>query len=297
MTASERGFLLLCCEIGDGMTPLSLYQLEQMRRRMTAARLSFDEDTQITPQVLQKLGYSEKTADRIAALLDREQALDAYLALGKTHGCYPLSCVSDGFPQMLRARLGRRCPAVLFYRGELSLLQNRCIALAGSRRLKTPGARFAERIGALAAKEGYTLVSGNATGADQTAQNACLQHDGSVIAILSEPLSEVPAPDARTLYLSESGWHLPFSAQRALSRNRLIYAMAEKSFVAQCTLGSGTIQGAEDALKHGISMVFVNDDGSNGAQALIRLGAVPVKEAALTSLSALLPPQTSLFED
>lgn len=295
MTEAERGFLLLCCEIGDGLQPLSLHQLELMRRRMTAASLSSGDNTQITPQVLQRLGYSEKFACRIAALLDREQALDAYLALGREKGCFPLSCVSEGFPQFLRVRLGRRCPAVLFYRGELSLLQNRLVSLAGSRQLKQPGERFARRIGALAACEGYTLVSGNAKGADKAGQDACLSGGGSVIAVVSEPLSETPMPDNHCLYLSENGWHQPFSAARALSRNRLIYALGEKAYVAQCAPGSGTMQGAEDALKHGISPVFVRDDGSKGTAALIDLGAAPLRDADLSSLSAPAASQTSIF--
>lgn len=297
MTESERGFLLLCCDLGDGMKPLSLHQLELLRRRMTAAKLSAEDSTVITPKVLQSLGYSEKAAMRLSSLLEREKELDAYLALGAEKDCYPLTCVSSAFPQSLRVRLGSRCPAVLFYRGNLSLLQSKRISLTGSRQLKEQGSEFARQVAQLAAAEGYTLISGNAKGADKTAQEVCRMNGGSVIAVVSEPLCEAAVPDDRILYLAESGWHQEFTAERALSRNRLIYALAEKSFVAQCAVGSGTMQGAEDALKHGIATVFVHEDGSAGAAQLAEKGAIPVRCSALEPLCNVQPPQTEIFGD
>ena len=297
MTPRERGFLLLCGDLGDGMQPLSLYQLELLRRRMTAAQPDGDPDAEITPALLRSLGYRGSYALRLTALLDREDVLDSYLSLGAENGCHPLTCISDGFPQALRVKLGRRCPAVLFYRGDLSLLRGRAVALTGSRRLEEGGRAFAERIGQLAAKQDCTLVSGNARGADKAAQEACLQNGGRVIAVVSEPLAEQPAPAARLLYLAESGWHQEFSAQRALSRNRLIYALAEKSFVAQCAPGGGTFKGAGEALRHGISEIIANDDGSEGIAALRDLGAVLTKAEEITDLFAFSPAQTAFFPE
>lgn len=296
MTRSEFGFLLLCCDAGDGCKPLSLYQLELLRRRMTAQDAAVLPDADITPELLKKLGYSEASAMQLSQLLSREDALQAYLALGKEQDCLPLTCVSPEFPQTLRPRLGRRCPAVLFYRGNLSLLKNRCISLAGARQLKEPGHRFAQQVGELAAAEGFTLVSGNAKGADKAAQDACLACGGSVIAVLSEPLNCHCPENDRILYLAESGWHQEFSAARALSRNRLIYALGEKCFIAQCAVGSGTWQGAEDALKHGTTVVCVNNDGSDGCLGLLDLGAFPVNCGELTTLTVDYVLQASIFD-
>lgn len=296
MNTAERGFLLLCGDLADGMTPLSLHQLHLLRQRLSGIEQEGDASTSLSVPFFQSLGYSEKYAARLAALYDRETVLQQYLELGAQKGCFPLTCVSDGFPQELRSRLGKRCPAVLFYRGDPTLLDGRKIAVVGSRKLKAYGSAFAARVGELAAREGLTLVSGNAHGADKTAQEACLQNGGSVIAVVSEPLCEqLPASD-RILYLAESGWHQEFSAERALGRNRLIHALGERSFVAQCAVGSGTWQGAANALKHAIAPVFVCNDGSEGAKGLENLGAAPVTPEKLNDLSALCPAQTSLFD-
>lgn len=293
MNAAELGFLLLCCDIGDGLPPLTLHRLELLRRRMQTQECSTP-DRELDVQAFEALGYKKDFAENLAALFAREEALDTYLALGAQRQCYPLSCVSPGFPP-LRTRLGSRCPAVLFYRGNLSLLQTKRIALVGSRKLNEQGKAFAVHIGQLAAEEGYTLVSGNAIGADKTAQKACLACGGSVIAVVSEPLYSQPQPDAHILYLSESGWHQAFTPVRALSRNRLIYALGERSFVAQCAPGTGTRKGCEDALKHGISPVYVHDDGSEAAGALAALGAHPVLSENLQTLACREDAQIGFF--
>ena len=95
------------------------------------------------------------------------------------------------------------------------------------------------------------------------------------------------------LYAAEGGFELGFSAQRALSRNRLIHAMGEKTLVAQTSCGKGgTWSGSLDNLQHEYSPLFVFDDGSDGAAALCTRGATPVRE--LTSLQELTPAQMQL---
>ena len=77
---------------------------------------------------------------------------------------------------------------------------------------------------------------------------------------------------------------------RALGRNYLIHAMGEKTLVAQCRAGSGgTWDGTTENLKHGWSPVFVHDDGTPGAGALIERGAAAVR--ALGRLDELQPEQ------
>ena len=126
-------------------------------------------------------------------------------------------------------------------------------------------------------------------GADRTAQEACLQNGGSALVFPATELVYCPVRE-HVLYAAEGGFELGFSAQRALSRNRLIHAMGEKTLVAQCRAGAGgTWDGTTENLRRGWSPVFVSDDGSEGVQALIARGAVPVR--TLSGLDALQPAQ------
>ena len=112
---------------------------------------------------------------------------------------------------------------------------------------------------------------------------------GSAVIFPAGRLLDCPAQTS-VLYLADQGYDLPFSAQRALTRNHFIHAMGEKTLVAQCACGAGgTWHGTLDNLRAGWSPVFVNDDGSDGARALCERGAQPVRE--LKTLAELQPEQ------
>ena len=292
MTAAERGVLLLCSQLdADGPQPLTMAQFRELSKRAHAVGMGGDDPLrELTPSDIRTLGYDAAEADRIAALLGREAQLDRLLSLCESRGITPLARISDAYPARLCRVLGLSCPPVLFAVGNAALLSARCISLVGSRELSADGRRFAEKVGALCAAEGYTLCSGGAVGADRAAQDACLAAGGNVLVFTAEPLFQKQG-DEHIVYVAEGGISLPFSAARAMSRNRLIHAMGEKTLVAQTGFGAGgTWNGTLDNLRHGYSPVFLRDDGSAGAAALIARGACPVSD--VDSLSALTPPQT-----
>lgn len=271
---------------------LSLAQARELSRRARAAGIGEEDPFRdVTVKDVRRLGYSEYEAGHIVSLLGRERQLDGYLLAAEKADVAVITRLDARFPQRLREQLGARCPAALFCRGDLRLLQRPCISVVGSRHLAQPGAQFAAQAGCLAAKEGFTLCSGDAMGADRTAQEACLRDGGSVLIFPATELVYCPARE-NVLYAAEGGFELGFSAQRALGRNRFIHAMGEKTLVAQTGFGKGgTWSGSLDNLQHEYSPLFVFDDGSEGARALCARGATPVQ--ALTSLQALTPAQLS----
>ncbi len=297
MTAAERGFLLLCAELGDGRKPLTPAQLRTLRARVLE-RGAGDDDPErpLTAGDLRALGYDTEFSARICGLLEREKDLAAYLSIAAERGIRPLTRISPAYPARLR-RLGDEAPAILFCRGNAALLERPAVALVGSRELTEAGTRFARRAGTLAAGEGYTLVSGNARGADRTAQDACLEVGGTVIAVLPAELDACAPENDRILYLCLTGWHLPMAAYRALERNRIIHALGEKTLVAQSHLSGGTWSGSEENLRRGWSPLFVHDDGSEGCSALIDRGAAPVRLEAFRSIRALEPAAIPLRQE
>ena len=269
---------------------LSLAQARELSRRARAAGIGEEDPFRdVTVKDVRRLGYSEYEAGHIVSLLGRERQLDGYLLAAEKADVAVITRLDARFPQRLREQLGARCPAALFCRGDLRLLQRPCISVVGSRHLASPGAQFAAQAGRLAARERFTLCSGDAMGADRTAQEACLRGGGSVLIFPATELVYCPARE-NVLYAAEGGFELGFSAQRALGRNRFIHAMGEKTLVAQTGFGKGgTWSGSLDNLQHEYSPLFVFDDGSEGARALCARGATPVQ--ALTSLQALTPAQ------
>lgn len=295
MNPREAGFLLLTCKLGNpDRKVLSVAQMRTLYQRINQAELP-QEDRDLTSDDILRLGYGPDFSRRVVRLLEEENLLKHYLYKAKKSQCVPLTRVSTDYPRVLRQRLGPEAPGVLWTKGDVSILDTPMISLVGSRALEKENRAFAERVGLEAARQGYTLVSGNARGADRAAQDACLAAGGKVISIVADELS-VHQPCEGVLYLSEDGFDEEFSAQRALSRNRCIHAMVEKTFVAQCSYQKGgTWDGTVKNLRFGWSPVFVFADGSPSWALLCEMGAQGVVLEDLTRINTLQPTEKNFL--
>ncbi len=296
MKAQEAGFLLLSSKLGNpDRKCLTTAQLRTLGERVrSSSKPTADRELELLD--LMALGYGQPMADRILRLLEETKLLEHYLRRGEKQGCVCITRVSPQYPDVLVQRLGLSAPGCLWARGDVSLLGMPMVALVGSRELSWDNRRFAEEVGRQAALQGYTLVSGNARGADRTAQDACLAAGGRVISVVADQLSR-QSPRERVLYLSEEGFDEDFSAQRALSRNRVIHALGEKTFVAQCAYQSGgTWDGTVKNLRFGWSPVFGFRDGSPAMALLEQMGAALVEIPALADFDGLEQEAYSLFD-
>lgn len=291
----EKGFLLLTSKLGvPDRKPLTVAQLRRLAGRVRAAERE-TKARDLEPGDLTAMGYSQKDALHIWSLLQEQELLDYYLQRGGKSACIPLTRANARYPLAVRQRLGLDAPGCLWARGDLSILDLPRIALVGSRELRSENAAFAREVGRQAARQGYVLVSGNARGADQAAQQACLAEGGHVIIVAADSLESHRCRD-RVLYLSEDSFDLPFTAQRALSRNRVIHALGQKTFVAQAALGSGgTWDGTVKNLQHLWSSVYCFADQSPACLELEQLGAITVTMQELADFRQLPLPQQSLF--
>ncbi len=296
MTEQEKGFLLLTSPLGDEKRPkLSVAQFRVLAQRVAAMDMP-KEERELDAADLKALGYGADMARRILALLDDEDVLAHYLNRGAQAGCQCISRISPAYPLRARQRLGLEAPGCLWSKGDLDLLDLPKIALVGSRDIEPANLAFAKEVGRQAALQDYVLVSGNARGADKSAQDACLQAGGRVISVVADELSR-QEEKKNVLYLSEDGFDEGFSAQRAISRNRVIHALAQVTFVAQSAYQKGgTWDGTVKNLRFGWSNVCVFKDGSPAQKQLCDMGAAPVGIASLTDIAALCSTPKCLFE-
>ena len=290
MTGAERGFLLLCCHLGNPeRKPLTVAQFRKLARRVRESEKA-PGDRELELSDLTALGYSAEDGRRILRLLDEEALLARYLAKADRHGCVPLTRLTPGYPRRILEALGDDAPGCIWARGDLSLLARPGIALVGSRELRPENRRFAREAGAQAARQGLTLISGNARGADRTAQDAALAAGGGVISIVADLLTD-HVPVKGILYLSEEGYDLEFSSQRALSRNRCIHALGLSAIAAQCSMQTGgTWDGSVKNLRFGWSPLYIFDDGSKSADLLEQMGAEKIGFEELQDLRNLPSP-------
>ena len=296
MRGAERGFLLLTGALGEPeRKPMTVAQLRILATRVRESQ-TVERDRDITAKDLTTLGYPEETAQHILRLLSQTILLDRYLQRGEAAGCVPITRVSDRYPDVLRQRLGLESPGCIWAKGDVSLMNMPKVSLVGSRDILSANRAFAWEVGARAAKQGYALVSGNARGADRIAQSACLENGGVVISVVADRLED-KQEQGNILYLSECDFDQPFTAQRAISRNRLIHALPEKTFVAQCALEiGGTWDGTVKNLRHGWSPVFCMMDGSKASAELQQMGAVGITSKDLVDIKQLHSDNISFFD-
>ena len=295
LTGGEAAFLLLTCKLGNPeRKPLTVAQLRELFSRFQQLKRE-EAPRDITATDLMTIGYGAQAAAHIVELLGEEMLLQRYLEKGRKVNCLPITRATETYPSLLRNRLGLDSPGVLWYKGDISILETPMIALVGSRDLAESNRIFAETVGREAARQGITLVSGNARGADKTAQDACLQAGGKVISVVADSLAKHRTRE-NILYLSEEDYDEEFSAQRALRRNRVIHALGIKTFVAQCNLGiGGTWDGTVKNLQKNHSPVFCYNDGSAAVAELRELGANTVDLAQLSDFAALQPTAQSFL--
>lgn len=296
MNPRERGFLLLTSRLGNpDRRPLSTAQLRMLAQR--AVNLSKrNEASDLTVTDLLRAGVESRIAEKTVRLLDDEFQLDAYLNRAKRMGCFPITRAGAVYPAFLRERLALEAPGCLWAKGNLKILSMPAVALVGSRDLNEKNRRFARQVGIQAARQGYALVSGNARGADTVGQDACLEARGYVVSVLADSLEE-HLPDDHQLFLSEEDFDEPFSAFRALHRNRVIHTMGILTFVAQCALGKGgSWDGSVQNLQKRWSGLYCCRDGSDASIQLEQMGAFLIDVDALVDFEKLPRGQMSFMD-
>ncbi len=296
MTGPEEGFLLLTSRLGNPeRRVLSAAQVRVLAGRVRQAEKD-PTRRELEVRDLLAMGYGREAAQRIMKLLEERELLRRYCAVAARCGCTPLTWAGTGYPRQVRQALGDQSPGCLWYRGDRSLLEQPMVALVGSRDILPENRDFAAEVGRQAALQGYVLVSGNARGADQAAQRACLRAGGRVICVVADRLDEKPER-ADVLFLSEDEFDAPFTAQRAISRNRVIHALAQRTFVAQCGYREGgTWDGTVKNLREGWSSVYCFHDRSPAQLLLAEMGAQTVSMAQLGDFSRLERRSEGLFD-
>ena len=205
----------------------------------------------------------------------------------------------EEWPKALNV-LGPHEPLFLFARGNLSLLKENKIAIAGSRNITAPTVQMAQRTGQMLAQEGFVMVSGGARGIDRFTQEALLEAGGSLVLvpavtdqdILRNMAVRQALEEGRLLLLCDTVPDEPFSVRKALNRNHTIYALGKAALVLASQSGrGGSWRGAVDCMHGHFSPVYVPIDHSTdnlGNMALLALGARRIDLSGKTSLSAQL---------
>ncbi|MBI4585760.1 MAG: DNA-protecting protein DprA [Planctomycetes bacterium] len=190
----------------------------------------------------------------------------------------------DGLPLM---------PLLLFARGAPSPLDEKAIAVIGSRRPSPYGLRQARKFAGALASSGMTVVSGLARGIDGEAHRAALEAGGRTLAVLgsgfghiypaeNRPLAQAITEGGRGRILTEFPFAMPPLQHHFPQRNRLLSGLSLGTLVVEAGERSGSLLTVEWALKQGRPVFAVpgrvDQPEARGCLRLIQNGAYPVLE-------------------
>lgn len=190
----------------------------------------------------------------------------------------------DSYPQVLREIY--HPPALLFYKGQLNLLQTPCISMVGSREATFYGKRVVNYLVPAIVAEGYTLVSGLAKGIDSCVHRATIAANGATIAVIGNGLDIVYPKENELLQQEISDKQLIISEyprgskprkEHFPQRNRIIAGLSAGLCVIEAKERSGSLITAQLALDMGREVFAVPGqmmtEQSKGCHDLINDGA------------------------
>ena len=196
-------------------------------------------------------------------------------------------CISDqSYPATLQTIPDP--PAILFYQGNMAVMNCRAVAMVGSRKASYSGIKASKKLAADLSRNGITVISGLACGIDAAAHLGCIEGGSPTLAVTGGGLDIVYPKDNQPLrdeilckgglILSEyapgerpAGWHFPV-------RNRIITGLACALILIEARIRSGSMTSVQHALDQGKDIFVYPGDPSSvyyeGNHQLLREGAI-----------------------
>jgi len=256
----------------------------------------------LNPEMIAKLEQSKEKLAGQAFLVEQ-------LAHNNIH---LLTVLDEAYPRLLKSSLKRnQTPPVLFYAGDLGILERTTIAIIGSRNAGEASLVFTREVASYLAGQGANVISGNARGVDRAAyEGATGAEDGHTSVVLPHGIRKLSGVQMRNLQpkiaaekvllLSQFHPDAQWVVSRAMERNKVVTGLAQIVIVAEADTKGGTWEGANGALKQKRPLYVRQPESSSslpGNAALIEYGGHPLPwptQALEETLSPLLLESTVL---
>ena len=194
MTYSENAMsvILLCSYLGieknDSLKPFSLGEwnlfLDDILKVKEEPSIVFSDDSSWK----ERLHYSDGQIERINGLISRGARVAFELDRLEKKGIKVVTLVDSDYPVLLRRKLKKKTPPLLFYAGNLELAKKIGIAVVGSRNADDECIGFTKRLVEKASGEKLIVYSGGARGIDSISETTALNSGGAVVSFVADSL-------------------------------------------------------------------------------------------------------------
>lgn len=248
-----EAFEFICTTIGPGRHRISSFLAEHGNlpsEALPSAEGSFSDEARMA---------------EIRSILAARRGLFSFSTLGM-----------PGFPSCIMHQ--KEPLPILYHKGSLSLLSERCICVAGTRQPDLLDISAAWRIGHALAAHGYTVASGLAAGVDTASAVAAIDEGGRVVGVIGTPIDLVFPQENAHLFGEVSSQGLLMSqvplclyshqisdARKTyfLDRNDLLATISEAVVIVQAGERGGSAATARAAVSHGKRLLLLPDVAEN----------------------------------
>jgi len=178
-------------------------------------------------------------------------------------------------------------PSIIYYKGDLSLVNNEIAAVVGSRKCSYYGSAVTRSISNCLSSMDITIISGAARGIDSIAHKIALENSAKTIGVLGCGIDVYyPIENKRLinsiardgLLISEFPIGYPPFPKNFPQRNRIISALSKIVIITEATEKSGALYTANFALELNKDVMAVpgniNENSYRGCNNLIKEGAL-----------------------
>lgn len=198
----------------------------------------------------------------VPSIQELESAYDKYKKITEQSdelGIKIFSYLDKDFPAKLRKISDP--PAVIYAMGNINCLNEKAIAVIGTREPIEYGAKIAENLGYVLGRDGYTVVSGLAYGCDKSGHMGCLRAKGKTAAVMPGGLDKVyPARhkelareivESEGCLISEYPVNSRMFKNSFVERDRLQSGLSEGLIIVETDVKGGTWHTIEYAREYG----------------------------------------------
>ncbi len=226
-----------------------------------------------------------KNSRRKSIKIAPDSLVHQQIETAKKMGAEILILNAPGYPSLLKQI--DDAPPILYVLGNRALLNDKCIAIVGSRNASLNGLNLTRKTAFELTENGYNVVSGMAKGIDRAAHEGALKSkNAGTIAVLGTGLDVIYPRENSDIYqeIKENGLivsEMPFGSKPIPSafprRNRIISGLSRGTLVVEASQMSGSLITAKEALSQGREVFAIPgsplDSRASGPNQLIKDGA------------------------
>jgi len=299
ITDNAMATILICSHLGLSNNDLKPYSLGEWNMLVDTLLTTEYKDPSVllgndAASVINELKYSEAQELRLNGLLSRGGSIAISLDTLSRKGIYVVTRGDKQYPILLRKRLVKKTPPILFYAGNLELANKMGIAVVGSRDIDAEGKEYTKELVKKAVSERLIIFSGGARGIDSVSEATAIACGGAVVSFVVDALTDkikkreviASIQNKQMLLITDVNPDVGFTVAGAMNRNKYIYASSCGAFVIASDYNKGgTWSGAAENIRYGWVKMFVwEHSGYVGNEELIGRGGIGIKDLSGVNL-------------